>query len=177
MDWRLVLTLIAFAIYFIYNCIALRKFGIPITLSKTHYSFLDLNSKLKWCFPLMMVSMAGLLMPAWLDLSDGSLYQFTAFLAAMGIIMVGMIPNVRDGKFHKITHGIFAILAAIFSILWVCLVAGLWYIVLIVLGICIAMMILTKSYKTSIVYWLETGAFISTFVSIILYYILDILIS
>lgn len=173
MDWRLVITLIAFAIYFIYNCIAVCRFGVPKSLSMTHYLFSEPYPKLKWCFPVMMVLMAGLLMPAWIDLSEGHNLQFMSFLAAVGIIMVGMVPNFKDGSFYQNLHTGAAIFAAIFAILWVCLVAHMWYIVLIWLSIFVLIMFLTNSFKSSYIFWFETIAFASTFTSIISYYLVN----
>lgn len=171
MDWRLILTLIAFSIYFVYNAIAVCRFGAPKSLSDTYYEFQDISSKLKWCFPVMMVSMAMLLMPAWIDLSEGHTLQFTSFLAAAGIIFVGIIPNFKDGRSEKLGHTISAIFAAVFAILWVCSVANMWYIVLIWSLLILAIMFLTNTWKTSYIYWLETIAFASTFTSIICYYL------
>lgn len=173
MDWRLVLTLLAFSIYFIYNAIAVCRFGAPKSLSMTYYLFQDISPKLKWCFPVMMVIMAGLLMPAWLDLSEGHNLQFMSFLAAVGIVFVGMIPNFKDGKDFSIMHTAAAIVAAVFAILWVCLVANMWYVVLVWAVIILAIMFLSNTWKTSYTYWLETIAFACTFTSIICYYLVN----
>ena len=171
MDWRLVLTLIAFAVYFVYNAIAVCRFGAPKSLSMTYYNFQDLNSKLKWCFPVMMCIMAGLLMPAWIDLSGGHNLQFMSFFAAAGIVFVGFVPNFKDGRLEKSLHTGSAIFAALFAILWVCLVANMWYVVLIWAVMLIAVAFLSGTWKTSYIYWLETVAFASTFTSIISYYL------
>ena len=173
MDWRLVLTLIAFAIYFVYNAIAVCRFGAPKSLSMTYYNFQELNPKLKWCFPVMMCLMAGLLMPAWIDLSEGHNLQFMSFLAAVGIIFVGMIPNFKDGRMEKGLHTGSAVFAALFAILWVCLVANMWYVVLIWLLLLVAVMICTGTVKSSYIYWFETVAFACTFTSIISYYLVN----
>ena len=173
MDWRLILTLVAFAIYFVYNAVAICRFSNPKSLSMTYYLFQDVSPKLKWCFPVMMVCIASLLMPAWLDLSEGHNLQFMSFLAAVGIIFVGMIPNFKDGRDVSIMHTSAAIVAAIFSILWVCLVANLWWVVLVWAVIILAIMFLSGSWKTSYIYWIETIAFASTFSSIIGYYLIN----
>lgn len=82
-----------------------------------------------------------------------------------------MIPNFKDGRSEKLSHTISAIFAAVFAILWVCLVANMWYIVLIWAALILAIMFLTNTWKTSCTYWLETIAFASTFTSIICYYL------
>ena len=171
MDWRLVLTLIAFAVYFVYNAIAVCRFGAPKSLSMTYYNFQELNPKLKWCFPVMMCLMAGLLMPAWIDLSGGHNLQFMSFFAAAGIVFVGFVPNFKDGRLEKSLHTGSAIFTALFAILWVCLVANMWYVVLIWAIMFIAVAFLSSTWKTSYIYWLETVAFASTFTSIVSYYL------
>lgn len=173
MDWRLILTLVAFAVYFVYNCVAVCNFGAPKSLSMTYYNFSEPNPKLKWAFPAMMVGMAMLLMPAWLDLSEGHNLQFMSFLAAVGIIGVGMVPNFKDGRFEKGLHTGAALFAALFAILWVCLVANMWYVVLVWTVLLAAVMLLSKTTKTSWIYWLETVAFASTFTSIVCYYLVN----
>ena len=173
MDWRLVLTLIAFAIYFMYNAIALCRFGAPKSLSDTYYLFQDVNKNLKWCFPVMMISMAMLLMPAWIDLSEGHTLQFLSFFAAVGIILVGMIPNFKQDRTSRLGHSISAIAAALFAILWVCLVANMWYVALVWGVLILAIMFLSGTWKISYIFWLETIAFTCTYTSIISYYLVN----
>lgn len=173
MDWRLVLTLIAFALYFVYNAVAVCKFGAPKSLSMTYYLFSEQNTKLKWCFPTMMVSMALLLLPAWLDLSNGHDLQFMSFFAAAGIMFVGAAPAFKSSSLENSVHQFSAYFAALFAILWVCLVANLWYVVVIWLVLLGLVMVLTKTAKTSFIFWLETIAFCATFTSIIGYYLIN----
>ena len=55
MTWALISVLIAFAIYLIYNGIAIKLFGVPHSLSNTFYLY---KRKKKWMrifFPIMML--------------------------------------------------------------------------------------------------------------------------
>lgn len=171
MTWILILTTISFAIYIAYNVAALVQFGVPKSLSETYYLYGGTpRPNLKHLFTAMMVSMAMLLMPAWIDISEGNNFQFTSFIAACGIIFTGLIPEFRKSKFDGTAHTVCASTAAAAAILWILLVAKSWWILLIVFGAVVIGAVWTKTYKTALTYWLETIAFISTFSSIIYHY-------
>lgn len=171
MDWKLILLLTAFFIYWAYNMAALSVFGVPKSLSMTYYLFKERKEWQRLLFPIMMLSMAGLLIPVWLEMSEGSNLQFMSFLAGAGIMFTGTVPTFKSSKLEDRIHTISAIVAAVFALLWVFFVAHLWYIILIWLVIVTLIALLSSSVKTSLVYWLETVAFMSTFMSIIIYYL------
>lgn len=171
MDWKIILLLTAFFIYWTYNTAALILFGAPKSLSMTFYLFEERKKWQKVLFPFMMLSMAGLLMPVWLEISNASDLQFMSFLAAAGIMFTGTVPTFKSSKLEDRVHTISAIVAAIFALLWIIFVANLWYVIIIWTVISFLIALLTKSIKTSYIYWLETVAFMSTFMSIIIYYL------
>jgi hypothetical protein len=117
----------------------------------------------------MMVSMAGLLLPAWLEISALSSLQFTAFLAAAGIIFTGSAPAFKSNDLEKKVHTVSALVAAVFALLWVIFVSKLWFIILIWLAVIALIAFITKTIKSSYIYWLETVAFMSTFTSILFF--------
>ena len=69
-------------------------------------------------FPVMMVTMASLLLPAWLEVSALSSLQFTAFIAAAGIIFTGSAPAFKNNDLEKRVHTASALVAAVFALLW-----------------------------------------------------------
>ncbi len=171
MSWIITCVLIAFFIYLIYNRIALKLFGVPKSLSMTFYLLQEKKNWTRIFFPIMMVSIAFLLLPAWLEISVGSSFQFLAFLAASGILFVGAAPAFKSSDLENTVHMTSAIAAAIFAILWVILVSKLWWtLILWIITLGLTMWI-TKTIKSSYIYWLETIAFMSTFTSIIAYYL------
>lgn len=171
MTWILILTGLATLIYLSYNIVALAKFNVPESLSNTYYLYGKTEKpNRKHLFTIMMVSMAMLLMPAWLDISEGSNFQFTAFIAACGIIFTGMIPEFKKDKFNKTAHTVCALIAAAGAMAWVILVAGTWPTIVLYLSFIVLLSFLTSSYKTSFTYWIETVAFLATFTSIFIYY-------
>lgn len=172
MDWYTRCTIIAAVIFLLYNTISVRLFGIPSSLSETFYLYKSKKDWMRILFPWMMVSMAALLMPAWLTISEGSPWQFTSFLAAASIIFVGSAPSFKDENLTSRAHVVSAIIAAAMSIVWICLVSHLWYMVIIWLIIAVALGYSSRTLKRSITYWLEVVAFMATFSAILTYEIL-----
>ena len=161
----------AIFMFFIYNVIALLLFGVPKSLSMTYYLFKERENVLKFLFPSMMTLLTFFLMPAWLDMSEGSPFQFLAFFSAAGILFVGAAPAFKESDMENVVHQFSDYFAAATAIAWICLVTPYWYVVLIVLGVIAAIAIVTKTWKTGYIYWLEMVAFVSTFISIIAYYV------
>ena len=152
-----------------YNIISLIAFKtVPRSLSMTYYLY-KWEKNMGWLFPGMMYIIAGLMMPAWIQLSAGSNFQFLSFLAPACILFVATAPSFLDSYLENRVHSISAYLAAACSILWIILVTEFWWVILIVLGIITILAFATKTVKTSYIYWLEMVAFLSTFISIILH--------
>ena len=160
--------IIATIIYVAYNAISLALFGIPESLSNTYYLWKERSNK-GYLFCLMMYLVVALMMPAWLTLSEASNFQFLAFLAPMSIAFVGTAPRFKDDKLEGNVHSISAVIAAACSLAWVALITPYWWVILIWLGLIAMCSILTSSYKTAYVYWLEQVAFGATFTSTIIY--------
>ena len=173
MDWKLFCVIAAFAIYLIYNVVALGLFGVPKSLSMTYYLYKE--KKKDWMgifFPIMMLSIVAFLTPAWLEISEGSNLQFTAFLAVGGIMFTGAAPAFKSSSLENKVHTGSAIFAALFAMIWVMLVAKMWFVIVIWFFILIISAIVTKSVKKSYIYWLETVAFLSTFTSAFIFYLI-----
>lgn len=160
--------IVATCIYVAYNAISLALFGIPESLSNTYYLYKEKSNK-GWLFPLMMYAVVALMMPAWITLSEGSDFQFLAFLAPSAIAFVGTAPAFKSDDLENVVHSTAAIVAAICSLAWVAVITPYWYMILVWLGFIALASILTSSYKTCLVYWLEQVAFGATFTSAILY--------
>lgn len=160
----------AIFMFLIYNAVALLLFGVPKSLSMTYYLFKDRVETLRFLFPAMMTMLTVFLMPCWLEISEGSPFQFTAFLSAAGVLFVGAAPAFKSSSLENAVHQWSAYICAAAAIAWICLVTPYWWIILIVLGIIALLAIVTKTVKSSYIYWLEMVAFISTFISIVIYY-------
>lgn len=160
--------IVATVIYVAYNAIAIAIFGIPESLSNTYYLWKERNGK-GYLFCLIMYAVVAFMMPAWLTLSEGSTFQFLAFLAPMSIAFVGTAPRFKNDKQEGNVHSISAVIAAACSLAWVALVTPFWWLILIWFYTVASLSLFTSSYKTCIVYWLEQVAFGATFTAAILY--------
>lgn len=172
MTWPFICVLIAFLIYLIYNGIVIRLFGVPNSLSNTFYLFKSKNKWLRFLFPVMMVILVALLLPAWLEISIGSALQFLAFFAASGLLFVGAAPAFMSSNLENKVHTYSAIAAAILALLWIIFVSKIWAVILVWFFAIALIAFLTKTWKTSFVYWLETVAFMSTFTAILICFLI-----
>ena len=163
----------AIFLFVIYNIVALALFGVPKSLSMTYYLYKERKNALRVLFPAMIALLCTFLIPCWLELSEGSNFQFLAFLAPAALMFVGFTPAFKDADMYNTIHNIAAYTCAVFALLWIILVTPYWYVILIVLGVIALAAILTKTWATCYIYWLEMVAFVSLFVSIILYYVID----
>lgn len=160
--------IIAACIYAAYNAVALALFGVPESLSNTYYLYQDKCNK-GWLFCAMMYLVVAFMMPAWITMSEGSDFQFLSFLAPVGIMFVGTAPKFKDTAMEYKVHTVSAIIAAACSLLWVGLVTPYWWTILVWLGIEAAFAVFTKTWKSGLIYRLETVAFGATFTSTIIY--------
>ena len=160
--------IIATVIFVVYNVICLELFGVPHSLSMTYYLWKETNGK-GWIFSLMMYVVVALMMPAWIVMSEGSDYQFLSFLAPTAIAFVGAAPAFMGSRLENRVHSVSAIFAAGCSLAWVVLVTPYWYSILIWFAVAALRCAMTKSLKTSTIYWLEYIAFGATFMSAIMY--------
>ena len=174
MTISLILVLCAITIFIVYNGIAIAKFGIPKSLSDTFYYYQGTKKGLGYIFTAMMFSMAGLLMPAWITISDSMPgwehnFTFLAFFAAAAIAFVGAAPAFKNMGIERKVHMIAAKSSAVFAMLWCAVVCWrIMYIIPISIGVIWLTAWLTKTYKSCSDYWWEMAAFLATFTTILI---------
>jgi hypothetical protein len=164
------LTIISFSIFILYLVASLFIFGdIPASLSDTYYMLKSKREWMKWLFPLMIYSISGLLMPAWLDATEGGNLQFLSFLTCASLLLVGSAPNFkRVGAENKI-HYISAIVSAVCAMLWCLLVTHTWYVIVSCVVLMLLFAISTSTLRKSYIFWLEMIAFASLYMSLLSY--------
>lgn len=160
--------IIAAIIYAAYNAISLANFGVPQSLSMTYYLWKN-KVNAGFVFPIMMYLVVAFMMPAWISLSEGSSFQFLAFLAPVAIAFVGTAPAFLDDKMECRVHTVAAIVAAVCSLAWICLVTPYWITVPVITVLVGERAWFTKSLRISYTYWLESIAFEATFAAAIAY--------
>lgn len=160
--------IVATVIFVAYNAVSLALFGIPESLSNTYYLYKEKSNK-GWLFCLMTYAVVALMMPAWISLSEESSFQFLSFLAPSAIAFVATAPAFKSDDLENVVHSTAAIVAAICSLAWVAVITPYWWFILVWFGFIALASVLTSSYKTCLVYWLEQVAFGATFTSAIIY--------
>lgn len=169
----MVLTIISLCIFLLYIGISLGVFRkIPASLSDTYYMYKDIKDWLKYLFPVMMFSISGLLLPSWLNATEGSNLQFLSFLTCASIMFVGAAPNFKGVSIENKVHTISAIVAAICAMLWCIFVVGSWGIILGYLLLILTLSLVTRTIKSSYTFWLEMITFLSLYTSLIIYNII-----
>lgn len=166
----LTLTIISSLIIASYTAaVCIKVKDIPYSISATFYAL-----EHKWLFCATMIITAGLLMPAILQKTP-DIYQFTAFLACVGMIIVGAAPHFKEGLEKKI-HTVGAVLCLLFSQVWVLLTCP--WLLLVWLGYLvytIVMMIkkwngnfISSFILTKPMFWVEITALVTTYVTVLL---------
>lgn len=149
--------------------VCLKAKGIPYSISATYY----ILGHRMW-FGASMWLTGGLLMPAILEISKTNT-EFLAFLACVGIFLVGAAPNFKEEYENKI-HTTGAIMCVAGSQLWVAFNA--WYMLVVWLAyigytaLSIAKqkegVLWFKFYRTKPMFWVEIFALLTTYLSIII---------
>lgn len=165
MIWLVILSMLVMSTYTAAVCV--KQGGVPDSISATFYK---LEHKL-WFMTTMWLT-AGLLMPAILEVSQQDT-EWTAFIACVGMFLVGAAPNFKDGFEGKI-HRIGAILCIVGSQVWVMfnqpwsLMVWIAYI-----GYTVAVMvrndndsIISDFLYTKPMFWIEITALMATYLSV-----------
>ena len=157
--WYLIF--ISLTILIVYFWKVIKLIGIPWSISDTYYQLKKHVRSGLW-FQIAMILSVGILLPEWLEVTEGENYQCCAFLACIGLIFVGSAPCFKlelDGKVHigaTIVCGLASLLYMIF--------AGYTTIPLL---LAFPTGFLIYKYDKP-VFWLEIWMFISTYISIII---------
>lgn len=93
---------------------------IPESLSATHYMW-----SRKWIFPAVMWFTGVTLLPYWLELTKDSNWQFLAFLACLGLMFIGCVPDFRNNEYKA--HMFWAYIASLAAVLSTILISNNWY--------------------------------------------------
>ena len=161
----ILLSVLCIAAYTTVVCIKFK--GVPDSISATFYR---LQHKV-WFGSTMWLT-AGLLMPAILEVTPRC-YQFTAFLACIGMMFVGVAPNFREGIERKV-HTAGAIMCILFSQVWVLLTCP--WVMLVWFGyLTYTALSMKKHWKgnfisafllTKPMFWVEITALLATYVAL-----------
>lgn len=164
----IILSILIIAGYTAAVCIKGR--GVPYSISATFYAL-----EHKWWFRFTMWLTPMLLMPAILEISRPGT-EFLAFLALVGMIMVGSAPDYARDPFQHKVHVSGAVMCIVFSQAWVGF--NCWWVLLPVWTAYLAYTIIAiyrqkegvfvyKFYQTKPMFWVEVAALPVTYIAIV----------
>ena len=166
MLYLIILSILTIAAYTTAVCV--KQGGVPNSISATFYKL-----EHKYWFMATMWLTAGLLMPAILEVSKPNT-EFLAFIALVGMFMVGAAPNFKEETEGKV-HTAGAILCIVASQIWVtcnsawCLFVWAAYLIYTVVHMLTGYKtdsIVTDFLNTKPMFWVEVAALVATYISV-----------
>jgi hypothetical protein len=164
-------------LFILYNVIAILLFGIPESLTKTFYKYKAHHDSFKFMYYVFVALMCILLTPCWLKLSKTNFAQDVAVINILALIFMGASPIILKGEdtdrpLTDLFEKLISYCCSIFFILWIVAATPYWWIILLTAIIVTLISIITKSWNKCYTYWIEIIAFASTFIAILLKYIM-----
>lgn len=144
--------------------------GIPNSISASFYSLQH-----KYWFRFTMWTTPLLLMPAIFEISDTNT-QWLAYLACVGMIVVGCFPDYVGDKFYYRGHVAGAVITMVSSQVWVAFncpwVLLLWigYIIytIIMMSVSVSYNFISDFLRTKPMFWVEVTTLVSTYLTILI---------
>lgn len=154
----LILKLLATILFFGFIAISVYRWGIPHSYSMLAYKW----NKTTWT--IITIVTAFLITPVLIELGTLSAFQFLGFLTPVWLILVATTPNFLTDKTQNILHNTFTGLCVVSNLLWLTLVTNYVWIGLLVMALIAIIALLTKSIKSSYIFWIEMIIFLTTFI-------------
>lgn len=167
---RIIFTIIVFVAY---NILVLYTFGFPKHLSGTYRLLGNYKRWLRLLFPFFILLQFFLFVPIWWDMAktisleypqSSSLVLVTAFM----MLIIAFSGNYHCNKWLLYTHYIAAIIAGISAVMWIFWISQFWFLPLCNLIAALTIAYLTKTLRSSFLYWIELVGFCSLYVVVLL---------
>lgn len=148
------------------GAVCIKGRGVPYSISATFYALAH-----KYWFRFTMWTTPMLLMPAILEVSRPGT-EFLAFLALIGMIMVGSAPDYARDPFQHKVHIAGAVMCIVFSQAWIALncwwaLLPVWLAYVIYTGIAIARqkegVLVYRFMQTKPMFWVEIASLGATY--------------
>lgn len=164
MNTYLILSIVGTAFFSAVLALFIIWFKLPPSLSETYY---NLEKKHKgwgaFFYVYLVVTVFILIAPA---VEAAGLW---GFLCAAAACFIGAAPRFKE-KDQALIHVVSTIISAVSSVIALIVMHKLW-VAAIIAAIVIGLAIWTKTYKSSLVFWLEMMAFYSLFIGLIIFFI------
>lgn len=159
--WQYILGIISCVLFFGFVIYGVCKFGLKDCYSAYGPAWHEKYPKFN-IWSLVTLITPVIIMPALLESSQDSIWQFTAFLCLAPMCFVALTPDYQQGGMSQRIHMISAIMCAVFSILFTVLVAPhlAWF----MLGYIVVATICTFVFgKQNWMFWFEMAAYASLY--------------
>lgn len=141
------------AIFVVYITVTLCKFGIPESISQTHYLWNTTFNKGGLLFTFMMWAVAFCILPPWFSVAPDNL-KMLVFLAGTALAFVGAAAAFKEElteSVHYTSAGIWAAMTILYSLLVDCYPFVIFSAVMSFIGI-------AANKWQNVTFWLECGA-------------------
>lgn len=143
----------AVAVFVAYITVTLCRFGIPESISQTHYLWNDAIKNGGLLFTFMMLAVAFCILPPWFSVSPDN-FKMLVFLAGAALAFVGCAAAFKEeltDSVHYTCAGIWAAMTILYSLLVDCYPFVIFAAVMSFIGIA------ANKWK-NMTFWLECGA-------------------
>jgi hypothetical protein len=165
--FALVTTIVSLVLMAGFSALSIVKFGWQLAYSSFSSKWMEavpMHNVNLWSIVTFFI--AVLLMPAMIEVGEGSVVQFLGFFAPLYLLVAAFTPKWETDKKQGRIHFIGTVLCATVSIAWIIFVAHLWWVLPIGFVAAAIPAYFTKTYKTSWVFWLEMAAFTSVYLTV-----------
>lgn len=157
-------------LFAIYCIVSIMLFGIPRSLSATHYLFKEREDILKYLFPSTTIAAAILLASAWIGCSPTPELTLLSVLAGLALVGVGVTYIFTTEYITESVHLATACLFITLMLLWIIFVTPYWYMIIVIFVIALAAALMTKTLKTAYIFWIEIMALVANVICVLMYY-------
>lgn len=110
------LLFISLVVFMAYTAITTKIYGVPNSITDTHFSIEESHPKSTWVYTLACWLTGGLALPFMLETNTGD-GQFLGFFSFIGMLILGLIPLMKIS--NKITDYIVVGATVVVSQLWI----------------------------------------------------------
>lgn len=169
------LFVLSLAVFGAFIVAMLLKYGVPTSISESYYLLPDRVAHPTFAGFCLLTALP--LMIFWLDCTADTTFQFLVFFACAPLLFVGAAAAFKAVELTRRVHFTAAIICGVASQLWV-VINTWWWIASIVLFA--AAFVLASRFssvdslrrkKSSLLFFVEVAAFLSTYVAVFAYYI------
>lgn len=156
-------------ILFSFISIGVIKFGLQNSYSAYSIKWgnaVPINNMNLWS--IITIVAAFLLCPVMIELATGSLLQFLSFLTPVYLIITALTPDWYVSNEIFRVHAISALLCMCGSLTWMIAIMHAIKVVSVVAIFYMTIALLTGTWKTSYIFWIEMWLFVSVYVTVLL---------